>query len=115
MQEKLLDILIIGVLVLLFGSIYRRRPTLRLQYWAFGWLFILAHFGVLLLNPRSEFWSNLVSAMALCTLISSGICFLLASSSLSFTHKQRLIMGVFLAVPAFAYTTLICFGIHEKA
>ena len=43
--KYLLDILILGLLVLLFGSIYLTRPTPRLRYWIIGWLFVLAHFA----------------------------------------------------------------------
>ena len=48
MQETLLDILILGLLVLLFASVYRTRRTPRLRYWIAGWFFILAHFALML-------------------------------------------------------------------
>ena len=54
MQNTLLDILILGLLVLLFGSIYRTRPSARLRYWIIGWLCVLAHFTILLISPASD-------------------------------------------------------------
>jgi len=43
MQNTLLDILIIGLLVVLFASIYRRHATVRVRFWLLGWFFILVH------------------------------------------------------------------------
>lgn len=80
MQNVLLDILILGLLVLLFGAIYSKRPSLRLRYWIAGWFFILAHFALNIPNPASDFWSNADGTLSLAALVLGGICFLLASS-----------------------------------
>jgi diguanylate cyclase (GGDEF)-like protein/PAS domain S-box-containing protein len=97
MQSTLLDILILGLLVLLFGSIYLTRRTLRLRYWIAGWLFILAHFALLLPNPVSNFWSNMTAALGISALMLGGVCFLLASSGLCNTgpalRTQALLAG----------------------
>lgn len=113
MQERLLDILILGLLILLFGSIYRKRAATRLRFWVLGWFFILAHFGVLLPTPPTEFWANAASAIALSTLILSGICFVLASTAIRLSHRQRTLMAGLLSIPALLYTVLVCFGFHN--
>ncbi|MGH9584063.1 MAG: hypothetical protein ACRD4O_14140, partial [Bryobacteraceae bacterium] len=68
MQDVLLDILVLGLLVLLFGSIYRTRRTLRLRYWIAGWFLILAHFAFIIPNPASSFWSGFNSSLCLAAL-----------------------------------------------
>lgn len=80
MQNTLLDILILGLLVLVFGSIYRTRKTLRLRYWIAGWLFILAHFALVLPNPAGRFWSDMDAGLGIAALLLGGLCFLMASS-----------------------------------
>ncbi len=106
MQNTLLDILILGLLVLLFGSIYRTRRTLRLRYWIVGWLFILAHFALLLPNPASSFWSNLFGALGVSALLLGGVCFLLASSTACISGVPRRQMQVLLTVPAVLFIFL---------
>jgi len=114
MQERLLDILILGLLILLFGSIYRKRGATRLRFWVLGWFFILAHFGVLLPNPVSSFWENSASAISLSTLFLSGICFVLASTVSIMTRKQRVYVAVLLSIPALLYIGLTSFGFHSQ-
>lgn len=97
MQDSLLDILILGLLVLLFGSIYRKRPSLRLRYWIVGWFFILAHFALLTPNPVSDFWSNADGALSMTALILGGICFLLASSRMCVPESPELWLQASLA------------------
>jgi len=83
MQETLLDILILGLLVLLFASVYRTRRTPQLRYWIAGWFFILAHFALMLPAPVSTLGSDLVAALALSGLLMGGVCFLAASARAS--------------------------------
>ncbi|MFP5226667.1 MAG: EAL domain-containing protein [Acidobacteriota bacterium] len=80
MQNTLLDILIIGLLVVLFGSIYRRRATVRVRFWLLGWFFILLHFGILLLNPSDEMGQRLVVATMESALLLGGVAFALSST-----------------------------------
>jgi diguanylate cyclase (GGDEF)-like protein/PAS domain S-box-containing protein len=103
MQNALLDILILGLLVLLFGSIYRTRRTPRLRYWIAGWLFILAHFAFLLPNPASSLWLNLDSALGITSLGLGGVCFLLASSTTCVSAGPDIWMKFLLTVPVALY------------
>ena len=79
MQNTLLDILIIGLLVILFGSIYRRHATARVRFWLLGWLFVLIHFGLLLVNPADEPGQRMVVAVAESALLLCGAAFALSS------------------------------------
>ena len=45
MKNEVLDILILGLLVVLFASIYRKRASARLRYWVIGWILVLLHFA----------------------------------------------------------------------
>lgn len=78
MQNTLLDILILGLLVLLFGSIYRKHATVRIRYWLIGWMFVLVHFGFLLLNPTAPLAVNLVTAAADTALVLCAVAFALS-------------------------------------
>jgi diguanylate cyclase (GGDEF)-like protein/PAS domain S-box-containing protein len=113
MQSTLLDILILGLLVLLFGSIYRTRRTPRLRYWIAGWIFILAHFALLLPGPASAFWSNLDGALCISALMLGGTSFLLASST-SRACPQVWMQAV-LMLPPVLFIFLAGFGVSDAA
>jgi hypothetical protein len=51
MKNEVLDILILGLLVVLFASIYRKRASARLRCWVIGWILVLLHFAALLVSP----------------------------------------------------------------
>ena len=55
MQDYLLDILILGLLVLLFVATSRQRTSRRLRLWTCGWVLILIHFAVLVIPHTSTF------------------------------------------------------------
>ena len=111
MQNTLLDILILGLLVLLFGSVYRTRRTLRLRYWIAGWLFILAHFALLLPNPVSDFWSSLTSGLGIVALMLGGVCFLLASSTARIVGGPAIWMPSLLAATVAIFVFGVAFGL----
>jgi diguanylate cyclase (GGDEF)-like protein/PAS domain S-box-containing protein len=103
MQNTLLDILILGLLVLLFGSIYRTRPTPRLRYWIIGWLCVLAHFAVLLRNPVTDLGAALVGSLGLSTLLLSAVSFMLAAHRVRLGPKIGLLYCSLLSAPAILY------------
>lgn len=100
MQSILLDILILGLLVLLFGSIYRKHPTARIRFWLLGWFAVLIHFGLLLLNPTIAWQVNLVGALSVCALILCGISFALSSVLVWEKGWQSAIPAALIGVPA---------------
>lgn len=115
MQNTLLDILVLGLLVLLFGAVYRTRRTVRLRYWIAGWLFILAHFALTLLNPASSFWSNVVGALSVAGLLLGGVCFLFASAPACGKAKHELWMQAAPVVPAVVFVFMVVFGVTNAA
>ncbi|QNI33707.1 GGDEF domain-containing protein [Alloacidobacterium dinghuense] len=110
MQDRLLDILILGLLVLLFGVIYRKVPSRRLRYWIAGWLFALAHFAVLLPRVPALFWQEIQVALGMSGLVLCGICFVLASSAFALRNKSLIWVGAVLSIPPLIYVFLVIFG-----
>jgi len=110
MQDRLLDILILGLLVLLFGVIYRKLPSRRLRYWIAGWLFALAHFVALLPQVSTLFWQEAQVALGMSGLALAGVCFVLASSALALRHKSLIWVGAAAGAPLVVYVFLVVFG-----
>lgn len=106
MQSTLLDLLIIGLLVIVFGSIYRGHATARIRFWLLGWLFVLLHFGLQLFNPSSDLIANLMLAAGMSALLLCGVAFLL-SSGLVWERGWSFAVPVFLlSMPAVAFVTV---------
>ena len=74
-----LDLLVLGSLVLLFASIYRKRPTPRVRFWLIAWSFVLVHFAALVAHPRSVAMQGAVDIIILSSLVICGICFTLSA------------------------------------
>ncbi|HEX3471971.1 MAG TPA: EAL domain-containing protein [Silvibacterium sp.] len=115
MQNTWLDILILGLLVLLFGSIYRTRPTPRLRYWIIGWLCVLAHFGILLINPATATGAALVGSLGLSTLLMSAVSFMLAADRKWLGPKLGFLYCSLLALPAVLYIFAVQFQVEKVA
>ncbi len=103
MQNILLDILILGLLLVLFGSLYRKNATNRVRYWLLGWLLVLVHFGLLLLNPRDAWAASLVLALSESALVVCGAAFALSSSLVWEQGWRAAVPGTLLALPGIAY------------
>jgi diguanylate cyclase (GGDEF)-like protein/PAS domain S-box-containing protein len=106
MQNILLDLLIIGLLVLLFGSIYRGHATVRIRFWLLGWLFILLHFGFLLRIPTDTQGQNLVLAAAESALLLCGASFALSSALVWERGRRFALPALLLSVPPVAYVLM---------
>lgn len=115
MQNTLLDILVLGLLVLLFGSIYRTQRTLRLRYWIAGWLLILAHFVLQLPNLKPGFWDNFAGALSVISLVAGGSCFLLASSTVGTGRQPERWLPTVLVVPVIAFVCAEVYGVTSIA
>ncbi len=107
MQNTLLDILIIGLLVILFGSIYRRHATVRVRFWLLGWFFILLHFGLLLLNPPDASGANLLVAVSESSLLLCGAAFALSSDLVWERGWRFTLPALLLSLPPVAYVTVV--------
>jgi diguanylate cyclase (GGDEF)-like protein/PAS domain S-box-containing protein len=114
MQNALLDILILGLQVLVFGSIYRTRPSARLRYWIIGWVFILLHFAMVLANPVSDFWNEFDSVMLLAGLSLGGVAFLLAATRARLGPKKGVEVVALLGGPSLLYIILTQFGMQNR-
>jgi diguanylate cyclase (GGDEF)-like protein/PAS domain S-box-containing protein len=110
MQSELLDILILGLLVVLFGSIYRKRAGGRLRYWVIGWLLVELHFAVHLIHAASPFGQNLSESFRIGTLILAGVCFLLSATQLAEGPWTRVLVASLVGIPALFYTTYLILG-----
>jgi diguanylate cyclase (GGDEF)-like protein/PAS domain S-box-containing protein len=108
-MSGLLDLLSLGSLVLLFTSIYRKRPTLRVRYWLIGWCLILVHFAGLLLRPASNLGRAGQDFLVLGSLVLGGIFFLLSTTSVRYAPGRWLAVLITLGVPWLATTAAACF------
>jgi hypothetical protein len=106
MQNILLDILIIGLLVILFGSIYRRQATVRVRFWLLGWFFILMHFGLLLYTPAETWGANLMVAAAEGGLLLCGAAFALSSTLVWEEGWRFTAPALLLSIPPVIYVTV---------
>jgi diguanylate cyclase (GGDEF)-like protein/PAS domain S-box-containing protein len=107
MQETLLDTLIVGLLVLVFAAIQRRRSMPRIRYWTLGWIFVLLHFTLQILVHDAA-WQSLLGVSAL---LLAGCCFLIASSKAIHDPGEAAIAASLLAVPPIAYLCLTVNGV----
>lgn len=99
MQNELPGLLILGLFVVLFGSIYRERGSARLRYWLIGWLMAELHLAAEAMNAAS----SLSHALSLCALIVCSLCFLLSASLIAESRRWRLPVILLLGVPALFY------------
>jgi diguanylate cyclase (GGDEF)-like protein/PAS domain S-box-containing protein len=110
MKNGVLDILILGLLVVLFASIYRKRATSRLRCWVIAWVLVLAHFTALLL-PAAE---TLVDSLSTSTLLLSGLCFLLSASAVFESPVGRALAAFGIGIPGLFYVNYVIFGAPQR-
>ena len=117
MQSALLDIIIIGCLVLLFASTYRKRATQMVRYWTLGWMLILVHFTALLVHPSRVGEQNLLEAISLGALIACGVVFLVPTGAEfgSDTDAPRSIPAIVAGAAAICFVVLNVWGVTRPA
>lgn len=98
-MSGILDLLSLGAMVLLFTSVYRKRPTLRVRYWLIAWCLILVHFAALLLRPGTTVGHGLQDFSVLASLVLGGIFFVLSTSYVRYVTGRWLAVLVSLGVP----------------
>jgi diguanylate cyclase (GGDEF)-like protein/PAS domain S-box-containing protein len=103
MQSILVDILILVLLVLLFGSIYRGHASVRIRFWLLGWLFVLMHFGLLLPSPANPWTVKLTVAMAQSALLLCGTAFALSFGLIRKNGWPFPLTAMLLSVPGVTY------------
>lgn len=108
------SILILGFLVLVFGSILRRRTTDQLQFWFLGWVFLLAHLLAELLGPRIGLAEQITSSLSSSVMILAGISFVLAVSAVCENSRDRKLLIAAVATPAVLYISAVSWNITLK-
>jgi diguanylate cyclase (GGDEF)-like protein/PAS domain S-box-containing protein len=113
MKNEVLDILILGLLVVLFASIHRKRASARLRYWIGGWILVLLHFAALLIPSVSGWGQELVDSLSVSALFLSGVCFLFSASVVETTLGSAL-AAFGIGLPALFYINYLVFdGVHQ--
>jgi diguanylate cyclase (GGDEF)-like protein/PAS domain S-box-containing protein len=112
MQSELLDILILGLFVVLFGSIYRKRAGGRLRFWVTGWLLALMAMTASMAHSASSWSQHAGHNFALCALLLSGICFLLSASPIVEDRWLCALVASFLGLPGIFYIFYAGSGVH---
>jgi diguanylate cyclase (GGDEF)-like protein/PAS domain S-box-containing protein len=110
MKSEVLDILILGLLVVLFASIYRKRASARLRCWVIGWILVLLHFAALLVSAKSESAQALSDCLSVSALLLSGLCFLFSASVILESGLGSALVAFGIGIPALFYTNYLIFG-----
>jgi diguanylate cyclase (GGDEF)-like protein/PAS domain S-box-containing protein len=112
MKNEVLYILILGLLVVLFASIYRKRSSVRLRCWIAGWILVLLHFAALLIPDG---WGlRLTDCLSISALFLSGVCFLLSAPVIRESALGRKLAAFGVALPGLFYINYVIFsGLHQ--
>jgi diguanylate cyclase (GGDEF)-like protein/PAS domain S-box-containing protein len=110
MKNEVLDILILGLLVVLFASIYRKRATARLRCWVAGWILVLLHFAALLIPAVSPRGQELVDSLSVSALFLSGVCFLFSAPVILGSFAGRVLVALGFGLPALFSINYVVFG-----
>jgi diguanylate cyclase (GGDEF)-like protein/PAS domain S-box-containing protein len=108
-MSGILELLTLGFLVLLFTSIYRKRPTPRVRYWLIGWCLILVHFAGLMFRPVAPLGHSLQDFLVLSSLLLGGIFFVLSTSFVRNLDGRWLAVLAALGIPWLAAAAAACF------
>jgi diguanylate cyclase (GGDEF)-like protein/PAS domain S-box-containing protein len=106
MQAVVVEIMILGLLVFLFGAVSRMRPDDRLRCWVAGWLCILVRFASQLWTPSTIGLHNLQMCISMGALAQAGIFFTVSVVIQTEGRKVGLRLGTFLTV-----STLLCISV----
>jgi diguanylate cyclase (GGDEF)-like protein/PAS domain S-box-containing protein len=109
MKNEVLDILILGLLVVLFTSIYRKRATARLRSWVIAWILVLLHFAAQLVPAAAGRGQEVVDCLSISALLLSGLCFLFSASVIFKSLEGRALCTFGIGVPALFYTNYLIF------
>jgi diguanylate cyclase (GGDEF)-like protein len=113
-SSSTLSILILGFLVLVFGSILRKRTTEQMQLWFLGWVLLLINLLAVLLFPRIGIADRITSSVSGSATILTGVSFLLAVSSAWGKPENRKYVVAAVAAPALIYTNAVCWHVTTK-
>jgi PAS domain S-box-containing protein len=104
------ETLAVGVIVLLFLSIYRRRQSTCTWYWIVGWIFIFIHFvGLTVMPTRPGLALDLVQFLTLSALTISGVLFFVATLELAEDIGTQIRFSLYIAAPLVTYNALLLY------
>ena len=109
-----ISILILGFLVLVFGSILRRRATDQLQFWFLGWVFSLLRLLAGLVGPRIGVADQITFSLSSSATILAGISFIIAVSMTCNNFRARTWLAAAVATPALLYINAVALNFIAK-
>ncbi len=108
------SILILGFLVLVFGSILRRRTSDQMQLWFLGWVLLLVKLLADLLCQRIGVADQITSSLSASATILTGVLFVLAVSTACGKPRNRIYVIAAVAAPALIYSNAVSWNITAK-
>ncbi|MES2392204.1 MAG: EAL domain-containing protein [Acidobacteriota bacterium] len=115
MQSELLDIIIIGCLVVLFASTYRKRTTSMVRSWTLGWMLILVHFTAQMLHPAAAWAQNTVQLVSLAGLVICGVIFLWPTGQQTGERRKYPMEAIVAGAAGLAFMGLVVWGVQSVA
>jgi PAS domain S-box-containing protein len=101
------DTLAVGLIVLVFLSIYSKRHSACTWNWIAGWIFIDAHFFCQTLMPsRAGLALTLLAILSTSALVVSGVLFFLATIELREAVRTQRLLAICIIVPGVLYLAL---------
>ncbi|MGZ4823350.1 MAG: putative bifunctional diguanylate cyclase/phosphodiesterase [Terriglobales bacterium] len=111
-----ISVLILGFLVLVFGSILRRRATDQLQYWFFGWVLLLVHLLLGLISEKvGATAAYIFASLGTSAMILAALSFVLAVSSAGGNARERKLFITAIATPALLYSNAVSWNLTFSA
>ena len=107
MQKTLLDMLIIGLLVLVFGSIHHGHASRRTRFWLFGWFFVLIHFAFQMYSAVDPAAVDAMAWASMGALILCAACFALSSTLIQEKDASLAVTAVLLTIPGIVYAGVL--------
>jgi signal transduction histidine kinase/CheY-like chemotaxis protein len=101
------EALVMGIVVLVFLSIYRKRQSACTWNWIAGWIFVAVHFLCRALTPGTEGWAlAFFDILGDSTLVISGMLFFLATIELNKDFKTQRIPAFVVVVTFVLYIAI---------
>lgn len=106
------SILILGFLVLVFGSILRRRASDQLQFWFLGWVLLLLHLLAGLIGPAVGIADQLTSSLSSSATILAGLAFVLAV--FTGTARDQKYLAAAVGIPSVLFANAVSWNVAAK-
>ena len=114
MNIQALNILLLSLLVLVFGSILRKRSTGQMQFWFIGWLLVLVNYIAGLLSSYTEISPRLLTSIEVGTLQLTGVFFVVAVSFVCGNSLHRWLLTASISIPALVYSNAAIWNFSSK-